>query len=442
LVSHRSPENSLRVHLYETHEGVNEHNQYQRFLTLNRTGLIQKMDRTAVLKSYKYEVKTVRVPKVYGEPLLLMIQERSGAHFSSGGSSFNIWIRTDTYLDRCWATDRFNGYYNVTCPTFTTCANVTIELAYVTFDAYKDIFKLHPILKPLADIAVCLDNNLKDVTQRLKLKPRKLPFCVQGKLTMKEQMKAFKWVVSEGRLHIGTSDCIVPVIDKKRVCDCAKQFNSFTGVGSSHMRNNIDWIMEACGYSFQGLSTKHGTVHWKNLVYVKSRYVTDMMSSLHHMGKSSPASSDKNDVIMMQLSCWDFVGRGQHQLMKKLPGLLTYLKKLSVEQRYSTSKLILLNGQPYPDLATTKDSKKPTKVYRRGYANNFIAQVFNYQLRQHLEGTNIDIVDMFSLLYPRRNEAVCVLHYMCRIQQGPLIGHLGRTMMQYVIGDTCAQINN
>lgn len=160
----------------------------------------------------------------------------------------------------------------------------------------------------------------------------------------------------------------------------------------------------------------------------------DMVQHLKRIRRSMKYVRKKN-IILMQLSSWDFTVRGHRHILNKLPELLVELKVLASDVHFNNSKLILLNGQPSPDLTTTKQIKRPTKHWSRGYSNNFITQVFNYKIRKGLEKTKIDMVDMFSLLYPRNKEAVCKQHYLCRPYFGPqkLIGKLGPIMMQYIM---------
>ena len=258
---------------------------------------------------------------------------------------------------------------------------------------------------------------------------------------MKEQMKVLKWVWSANKWHIGTSNCTVPLIRQKDACNCIGKLAYFSGIGSSHIRSDIDWLLESCDFSFDRLPRKHGSFQWRNLVYIRSHFVTDMIERLKELRTPDSQFLRTRSVISMQRSNWDLLHKGQLQFMNRLPELVKQIKGLTTDPNFNNSIFIFLNGQAYPDKATWREcaNKTPTKYWERGHSNNFIAQVFNYQMRKHIKDMNIDIVDMFSLLYPRHNEAVCRQHYMCRYD-GPLIGLLGRTLMQYIMGDICSKI--
>lgn len=212
-------EDALRVQLYDNYEGFNEANQFEYYNNLSNTRQLPSPNSKAILHSFKYSVTVKHTPKIYGEALLLEIHETSDV-YDKGGSSFNIWIKSDSYLDRCWSTDHFNGIYS-------------------------DINNLDPFLKQISKITVCVNGGYPKTEMTIN----KLPVCALQKQPIREQTKSFKWVWSGNDWHIGTSNCTVPLLPHKDACRCSRKFSYVIGIGSSHMISNLDWLMESCGFN-------------------------------------------------------------------------------------------------------------------------------------------------------------------------------------------------
>ena len=305
---------NTRMYLYNKYGGATEFEQYSCYREHKFD--FPYVNYTLVEGNYNHVVRVVNTPLWTSEILTLQIREQFDGKFTRGGSNFHISLQGPHELDTCYYKDYFNGEYLVECPLFKGCNVVTVELDYVHFDAFRDVSGIHSIQKPIHTETICVND----------YRPTKLvspsSTCKKSR-SFADDVINMVWTNTTGRWKLSRYGCGTEV-GKSVTCFCKSTTSELTGVGASHMRYNIDWILKQCRLLPQSLDRKHGTYFVTNLLYMENKFVRTMYQKLERMvslvsqTRSSPSATQH--YIPFQIGAHDLAYNLQSNFMSAIRG--------------------------------------------------------------------------------------------------------------------------
>jgi hypothetical protein len=370
---------------------------------------------------YNYSVEVDYVPKWSNEILILNIQEWFNGTVTNGGSNFQITLQGPNELDMCYYDDHLNGNYTVECPLFRGCNHVTVKLDYVNFNAYRDVNNLPPFVNIIYKTVVCVKQY--EILDDNKTSCRKRELFKDDVMNMIWRNTTGKW-----RLYRLGCETEAGLGDVSCMCDST---HPVTAIGASHMRYYYDWIMKECDMLEPGLNRKHGSLRKNHFSYIQNRFVKTMFEQLV-MNTQSGNAKDSSHVMMFQFGAHDLCFYGQLNFVVDVYKFIGNISKLFQHRSQGKTRNVFFATVPYPD--------KTTNPQYRGYRNSYIALAANYLMKTKLREIepNIDMFDIHRLLFPRHNVVACTDHYVCRLNNGNVVGEAGEEIMQYFFGKICS----
>ena len=309
---------------------------------------------------------------------------------TNGGSGFMVRSYSH-YLTVCSVIDHFNGTYNVLCPFYGPCTNISVILKHVHFSGFvgatrvieRNIWRQDNICTSFknaqyGDVMTAFNpiGNWKTEDREFKDYLRTLP-RPRGDLTGElghwlQYKNRWRWIEMNGE--------VFPLDNNKTLCTCYEKFKQVHLVGASHQRYNAGCLSHLC----QTNKTHNKRAHQLFAMNI-TNFLNKALTSIRN-------DSSNRYAFIIQFGAWDLIETAFHDvMMKSIPAFTRHIKDIYVSRRhqYPHVKVLVMSTPSLRD--------KTGSLLTR---NNWVVAVFAKTLRQHMEAINIEFLDEFAFTFP------------------------------------------
>lgn len=377
---------------------------------------------------------------------------------SLGGSSFDVFSESKDELSSCSVKDHFNGNYTMTCPSSSSCINITAYVNYEHFDGVADkkimpiIYGIFPpstficatgfpnILKILNKNISIDDNDEKGIVHVNNLNMLFMNPGVwrRSNSTSNETRWKYDWIYRNQKERIVFSN-LESYLKKQEI--------KIHFIGSSHMRENYDLLLESLRLD----RVKANTSNINNLSSYSGlnwglNYSTPVLAMLQRVFLVDLCSfyeraeeRDQKRVIVLQNGAWDLFEaslRVSVQDPKAGLSLINTIADIIFGNLKCGNIYRFIYITPAPHTLCNRDGHYRCE-YKRGYRTNpnfatlrdFYVNNLHTAISQRIKNQNnslslrtqpqLHIVDAFNILRPRliySDESYNTNHFLCNCQ--------------------------
>ena len=346
-----------------------------------------------VTKEFTHDVTVLSVS---GQRWRASVKEKVGGKASLGGSCFRVEAH-GLEPTLCISEDHFNGTYFISCPLFTACVNITVQLEFINFDAYS-VACLAPLDVAIFDTQWCPMEE-----HRTKRNPcdhsRQQHDSFSGGRWRHYRNYPFQWF-EHGRQ--------IPTWSEKDTLRCLKSLNSVHLIGDSHLRFIQDYLLDiktgrppVREQMWASFNKSDIYLWWADFSPSAAKQLRTLQTS-----QFLKVNITKRDVVIFSTGAWDMLANGMAQFFESFKmSVIPQLRQFSRDPMWSRATLVYVTSSPFPP--------HRDMVKRRGYRNDFSLAAINHWVRLKMREMNITVVDAFDIIQLRSDENVCRGHYIC-----------------------------